>query len=117
MASDQRDPAEDAFEPAGLTHIERVGAEAVAAIEAEVGRIRDEDGKNIWFAGGVGIMRSFAERDLIDQYLITVRPIMLHSGKALFEGGTWPANLTLIQKNILKSGAVILKYLPESRLR
>ena len=97
-------------------HVAGNGMVVSGNLEAEVGRIRDEDGKNIWFAGGVGIMRSFAERDLIDQYIITVRPVMLHSGKALFEGGTWPANLTLIQKNILKSGAVILKYLPESRL-
>jgi dihydrofolate reductase len=86
-------------------------------LEAEVRRIREEDGKKIWFCGGADIMNTFASLDLIDEYLITVHPVTLHAGKPLFERRIWPLNLSLVDKHNLKSGLVILHYLPESRLK
>jgi dihydrofolate reductase len=86
-------------------------------LEAEVRRIREEDGKNIWFCGGADIMNTFASLDLIDEYVITVHPVTLHSGTPLFEGREWPPNLSLIAKQNFISGLVVLHYLPESRLK
>jgi dihydrofolate reductase len=86
-------------------------------LESEVLRIRDEEGKNIWFCGGADILKTFAELDLIDEYILTVHPVVLSEGKSLFGSLKKPLNLKLLNQYNLKSGVVILHYRPESRLK
>lgn len=82
----------------------------------EVKRIREEEGKSIWLCGGADILKTFYGLDLIDEYMLTVHPVLLRSGKPLFEGATKPLNLQLLSKHILRSGAVRLRYRPRHRL-
>lgn len=84
-------------------------------LEAEVRRIREEDGKDIWFCGGADILRTFTELDLVDEYILTVHPVLLKSGKPLFAGKKKPHSIKLIHKRKLESGVVVLHYQPESR--
>ncbi|MEX2235108.1 MAG: dihydrofolate reductase family protein [Cyclobacteriaceae bacterium] len=80
-------------------------------------RIRGEVGKNIWFCGGADILKTFADLDLIDEYILTIHPVVLSSGKPLFAGLKKPLNLKLVNKYNLKSGVVILHYCPQSRIK
>src|SRR5690349_18403592 len=91
-------------------HVRGNGMVVSANLEAEVMRIRDEEGKDIWFCGGAEILRTFADLDLVDEYVIRVHPVLLLSGTPLFAGNKTPANLKLISKKGLKSGVVILHY-------
>lgn len=84
-------------------------------LEPEVKRIREEEGKNIWLCGGADILKTFARLDLVDEYLLSVHPVRLAGGKPLFEGRKIPLDLKLLDKHKLRSGVVILRYLPESR--
>jgi len=86
-------------------------------LESEVLRIREEEGKNIWLRGGADILRTFADLDLVDEYLLIMHPVVLSSGKPLFWGMKKPLYLKLIRERNLKSGVVILHYKPESRLK
>ena len=85
-------------------------------IEEEVLRIRGEEGKDIWFRGGANLLQSFMALDLVDEYVLSVHPVLLNSGKPLFSGNNRPTSLTLVKKQKLKSGVVLLRYKPESRL-
>lgn len=85
-------------------------------IEAEVTRIRQEEGKNIWFGGGADILKTFAGLDLIDEYVFTVHPVVLKCGKPLFAGMKRSLNLRLLDKRNLRSGVMTLRYQPESRV-
>ena len=85
-------------------------------VKEEVTRIREEDGKNIWFCGGADILKTFSALDLIDEYVLAVQPVLLKSGRPLFPGSKWPLDLTLVDRQNLDSGVVILHYRPESRL-
>ena len=85
-------------------------------LESEVKRIRDELGKDIWFCGGADILSTFAELDLVDEYVLVVHPVMLRSGKSLFAGTRRPLNLKLLEQRNLASGVVSFRYLPESRI-
>jgi len=85
-------------------------------IEAEVNRIREEEGRSIWFCGGAEIFRTFADLDLIDEYVLTIHPVVLRSGKPLFDGIKKPLNLELLDKRNLNSGVVKLHYRPQSRI-
>jgi dihydrofolate reductase len=81
-----------------------------------VSRIRAEDGKDILFCGGAEIHSAFAELDLIDDYILTIHPVLLSSGKLLFKNNKTPDNLRLIRRENLSSGVVVLHYKPISRL-
>lgn len=84
-------------------------------LEHEVKRIRDEDGKNIWFCGGVQTLRALAALNLVDEYQLTVYPILLGEGKQFF--GNLPERIKLrhIETSVLGSGAIRLRYHPTHR--
>jgi dihydrofolate reductase len=96
-------------------HVAGNGMVVSENLEAEVIRIRDEEGKNIWLCGGADIFKTFVDLDLIDEYILTVHPVVLNRGKSLFGGIKKPLNLKLVRKYNLRSGVVILHYRPESR--
>jgi dihydrofolate reductase len=85
-------------------------------LELEVRRITEEDGKNIWLCGGADILKTFARLDLVDEYFLSVHPVVLAGGKPLFEGTKVPLNLNLVEEHKLRSGVVILRYIPASRI-
>jgi dihydrofolate reductase len=98
-------------------HVAGNGMVVSEDIEGEVKRIREEEGKSIWFCGGADIFRTFVELDLIDEYVLTIHPMVLRSGKQLFEGINKPLNLELLDKRNLKSGIVKLYYRPLNRIK
>jgi dihydrofolate reductase len=85
-------------------------------VEAEVKRIRGEEGKHIWLFGGADILKTFAALDLVDDYILRVHPVLLRAGKPLFEKAERPDDLILIRKDQLSSGVVRLHFRPESRI-
>lgn len=85
-------------------------------IETEVKRIRGEEGRHIWLFGGADILKTFAELDLVDDYILQVLPVLLRAGKPLFESNHRPGDLMLVRKDQLSSGIVRLHYRPESRI-
>lgn len=97
-------------------HVRGNGMVVSANLEGEVRRIREEDGKNIWFGGGAEILRTFVELDLIDEYVFRVHPVVLGSGKPLFSGMNRKLKLRLINKRNFTSGMIVLHYQPETRI-
>lgn len=75
-----------------------------------VNKIKSQCEKDIWLYGGAGIITSFIELHLIDEYRLSVHPVVLGRGKPLFENVQDRLNLTLKQTNIYKSGVVQLIY-------
>lgn len=75
-----------------------------------VNKIKSQCNKDIWLYGGAGIITSFIEHNLIDEYRLSVHPVVLGKGKPLFENVQDRLNLTLKQTNIYKSGVVQLIY-------
>ncbi len=98
-------------------HVEGNGMIISENIEEEVRRIRQEDGKNIWFCGGPDILRTFIDLDLVDEYILSVHPVLLNEGKRLFTGKEKALSLQLTQRKRLESGVVVLHYKPESRVK
>lgn len=72
--------------------------------------IRSKPGKDIYCDGGGQIVKLFMEEDLIDEYIISVVPIVLGSGKRLFLGGIEKLNLELVKSESFETGLVQLHY-------
>jgi dihydrofolate reductase len=79
-------------------------------IGAAVGKLKSEEQKDLFLFGGAGIANSLVRLDLPDEYRLMVTPNLLGQGKRLFEGGTEPIALEMIDSRRLDTGAVILHY-------
>lgn len=86
-----------------------------ADIADKVAEIKNQPGKDIWLYGGANLIKTFIRLDLIDIYKISVHPVVLGSGKPLFEDVKNRIGLKLTGTNVYRSGVVELTYTPEKR--
>jgi len=88
-------------------------AEYISSNLAEkVAEIKLQDGKDIWLFGGAKLVSSFIRLGLIDEYQLSVHPVVLGSGKSLFENLEQRLSLKLLKTRQFKSGVVQLIYEP-----
>ena|SRR6478609_9834137 len=81
-------------------------------IVSKIADIKKQDGKDIWLYGGASLIKTFIQLDLIDTYRLSVHPVVLGSGKPLFENLKERLVLRLIKTTSFKSGVVQLIYEP-----
>jgi dihydrofolate reductase len=79
-------------------------------IEAEVQRIKNEPGKDIWLFGGASLTASLLNLGLVDEISLAVHPIILGGGKPLFGQLANRIPLTLLDTKTYSSGLVSLTY-------
>jgi dihydrofolate reductase len=79
-------------------------------IEAEVKRIKNGPGKDIWLFGGAGLTASLLNLGLVDEINLAVHPIILGGGKPLFSNIKQRVALTLTDTKTYSSGLVALTY-------
>jgi dihydrofolate reductase len=60
--------------------------------------------------GSADLMHTLMRHDLIDEYQIWVQPIVVGSGKRLFEERSETKVLRLVDPTTFGSGAVVLSY-------
>ncbi len=77
-----------------------------------VSEIKQQPGGDILIFGSADLVNALMRYGLIDEYRLMVFPIVVGSGKRLFEGGTEPAVLELVGTKTLGSGVVVLSYEP-----
>ncbi|MCF3107396.1 dihydrofolate reductase family protein [Niabella sp. CC-SYL272] len=79
-------------------------------IAERVDAIKKQGGKNIWLYGGASLIKTFIHAGLIDVYRISVHPVVLGSGKPLFEDLKERMELKLVETHAFRSGVVQLVY-------
>jgi dihydrofolate reductase len=77
--------------------------------------MKEQPGRNLALVGGAGIAQTFMKLGLIDEYLITVHPVVLGRGKPLFKDVTDRQKLKLTRTRSFSSGAVLLEYEPDRK--
>lgn len=58
---------------------------------------QNKAGKSIWIVGGGTILKPLLEENLIDEYWIQISPVLLGTGKRLFEEGNYRFRLEFIE--------------------
>lgn len=79
-------------------------------ITEEIAKLKARSGKDIWLYGGAELITSFVNANLIDEYRISVHPVILGVGKPLFVNILDRVELELTKTNVYKSGVVQLIY-------
>jgi dihydrofolate reductase len=76
----------------------------------EINKLKQQPGKDLVVFGSPGLAKSLMNLGLIDEYRLTLHPVILGEGISLFDGNTQRSNLTLLASKTLESGVVTLHY-------
>src|SRR5919199_2842880 len=72
-----------------------------------VARLREQAGGDLTVLGSGALVRSLAARGLVDEYLLSIHPLVLGSGRRLFEDGLPPARFALADAVPTTTGVII----------
>ncbi|MFA6058171.1 MAG: dihydrofolate reductase family protein [Taibaiella sp.] len=84
-------------------------------IKEAVGEIVKQPGKDIWLYGGGKLITTFINLGLVDVFQLAVHPVILGSGKPLFQDIKDRMNLKLTGTKTSESGVVFLSYSAEKK--
>jgi dihydrofolate reductase len=87
------------------TVIEGDVAEAVA-------RLKQEDGKDIMVNGSGALVRTLMRNHLLDELRLFVHPVVVGSGRRLFDDGSDPVEFALVDSHAFDNGVISLTYKP-----
>jgi dihydrofolate reductase len=79
-------------------------------VPTAVAALKEERSGEIQVHGSHGLLQTLIEHDLIDEYRLWTFPVLLGSGKRLFDAGTVPAGLELIDSTTSSTSVVIDRY-------
>lgn len=75
-----------------------------------VGRLKQQEGKDICIMGGGLLAKPLLEADLIDEIGFNIHPVLLGSGIPLFYQMNRQIDLALLDCKTLKNGCVLITY-------
>ncbi len=78
----------------------------------EIRKLKQEDGKNITVIGSGVLVQSLMQANLIDEYNLSLIPVVLGSGQPLFPAGIDAQTVQLIEAKSFDTGLVLLRYQP-----
>ncbi len=84
-------------------------------IAEEISKLKQQPGMDILLAGSGQLLRTLMEHDLVDVYRFMLHPIVLGSGKRLFQDGIDTKVLRLVNTSAFSSGIVVLYYEPANQ--
>jgi dihydrofolate reductase len=79
-------------------------------VPEEIEQLKQEPGRDIIIYGSASLVQTLTNLGLINEYQILVHPVVLGSGKPLFQGIKDLVKLKLVQNKTHPSGVVLLSY-------
>lgn len=79
-------------------------------VEEKINKLKQKQGKDMVILGSPRFAHYLMQLGLIDEYKITVSPVLIGSGLPLFQGIQEKTNLKLIENKTFASGAIGLHY-------
>lgn len=93
-------------EPLAWQHSTLLQGDAAEA----VARLKAEPGQDIVVMGSGGLIQSLMRHDLVDEYLLMIHPLVLGTGRRLFEDGGALSRLALVDAKTTTTGVLIATY-------
>ncbi|MCE6991126.1 dihydrofolate reductase family protein [Dyadobacter sp. CY323] len=79
-------------------------------IVEEVNSLKQQPGKDLVIFGSPGLAKSFMKLGLIDEYRLTLHPVILGNGIKLFDTNITTSSLKLLETKTLGSGVITMHY-------
>ena len=84
-------------------------------VPTSIKELKEEDGGTIVVLGSGNLVQTLIEHDLVDEYALMIHPLVLGTGKKLFEDGLDKLSLRLLDSMTTTTGVVFASYAPEGR--
>jgi dihydrofolate reductase len=81
-------------------------------VAEQIANLKQGEGGDIVISGSGGLVRSLLHLGLLDELKLMVHPIVVGSGKRLFEEGEEQKRLELVDSKTFETGVVYLTYRP-----
>ncbi len=81
-------------------------------VNGQLRALKEQDGKNIGMTGSITLVRSLLRDGLLDELRLQVYPIVVGSGKRLFEESIGLLPMKLLKSTTTANGVAILHYQP-----
>jgi dihydrofolate reductase len=72
--------------------------------------LKQEDGPELQVHGSANLIQTLLEHGLIDEFRLKIFPLVLGTGKRLFDRGAVPAGLEVVSSQVLSSGVIVANY-------
>src|SRR5215213_7364718 len=95
-------------EPLGWNNSTLIGGN----VAEEIDKLKRQPGKDIGISGSGTLVRSLLQKNLLDELRLMVHPIVVGSGRRLFEEGGDRKELELVDSKTFSTGVVYLTYRP-----
>jgi dihydrofolate reductase len=112
------EPAADALNGAAkhvasttLTELEWENSRLIDGdVPAGIRALKEQDGPELQVHGSAGLIQTLLEHRLVDELRLWIFPLVLGTGKRLFDGGTVPEGLELTSSQVSSSGVIMATY-------
>jgi dihydrofolate reductase len=78
-----------------------------------VAELKRQPGKDLLVLGSGELVQSLRRRDLVDEYVLLIHPLVLGTGRRLFPDGSPSATLRLVKTVTTTTGVIIATYQQE----
>jgi dihydrofolate reductase len=115
---DAEDPAADLLNGATkhvasntLTDLEWQNSRLIEPdVPAGIRALKEEDGPELQVHGSGNLIQTLLEQGLVDEFRLKIFPLVLGTGKRLFDGGTVPAGFEVTSSRVTPSGVIAASY-------
>lgn len=86
-------------------------------VVAEVRALKDQPGDELQVWGSGNLLKTLLQHELVDRFRLMTYPVVLGSGRRLFNDGVLPATLRPVEVTVSDLGVVIGTYEPDGPVR
>lgn len=86
-------------------------------IPQEIRKLKEENGPELQVHGSSNLIQTLLEHNLIDEFGLWIFPVVIGKGKRLFDQGTLPSGLKLIDSKTSSTGVILASYEPAGELK
>ncbi len=83
----------------------------------EIRKLKQQDGPELLVHGSSNLIQTLLKHNLVDEFRLWVFPIVIGKGKRLFDQGTVPSGLKLIDSKASGTGVIVATYIPDGELK
>jgi dihydrofolate reductase len=76
----------------------------------DIRKLKDAEGSDIQVHGSGNLVQTLLKHDLIDELWLLIHPLVLGTGKKLFDTGTIPTAFTLLESTPTPGGVIAAHY-------
>lgn len=77
---------------------------------ADIEKLKNSEGSDIKVWGSGNLVQLLLQNNLVDELWLKIYPLILGTGKKLFDSGTIPTAFTLTESTVTPSGVIIANY-------